>query len=112
MGVAVIRLLKSLGVSGAALKWPNDIWIDSKKAAGILVELQGEATTGWRVVVGVGLNVYMGEREAALIDQPWVSIAEKVSCKRNIVAAELINNLVEVLDCYQMNGFEYFLSEW
>lgn len=38
------------------LKWPNDVYLDDKKLAGILVEAraQGNATT---LVVGIGLNV-------------------------------------------------------
>jgi BirA family transcriptional regulator, biotin operon repressor / biotin---[acetyl-CoA-carboxylase] ligase len=37
-----------------AIKWPNDVWIDRRKVAGILVE--GRPQQGW-AVVGVGLNV-------------------------------------------------------
>ena len=112
IGLAVIRVLKGLGLTGAVLKWPNDIWIDSRKAAGVLVELQGEATTGWRVVAGVGLNVSMSEREGGGIDQPWISIAENISCSRSGLAGMMTNTLVEVLDEYQMYGFESFMSEW
>ena len=38
----------------AAIKWPNDVWIDRRKLAGILVE--GRPQEGW-AVLGVGLNV-------------------------------------------------------
>jgi BirA family transcriptional regulator, biotin operon repressor / biotin---[acetyl-CoA-carboxylase] ligase len=38
----------------ATIKWPNDIWIDGRKVAGILVE--GRPQEGW-AVLGVGLNV-------------------------------------------------------
>jgi BirA family transcriptional regulator, biotin operon repressor / biotin---[acetyl-CoA-carboxylase] ligase len=38
----------------ATIKWPNDIWIDGRKVAGILVE--GRPQAGW-AVLGVGLNV-------------------------------------------------------
>ena len=38
----------------AAIKWPNDVWIDGRKVAGILVE--GRPQEGW-AVLGVGLNV-------------------------------------------------------
>ena len=40
--------------AGAAIKWPNDVWIDGRKVAGILVE--GRPQEGW-AVLGVGLNV-------------------------------------------------------
>ena len=38
----------------AAIKWPNDVWIEGRKVAGILVE--GRPQEGW-AVLGVGLNV-------------------------------------------------------
>jgi BirA family biotin operon repressor/biotin-[acetyl-CoA-carboxylase] ligase len=38
----------------ARIKWPNDVWIDGRKVAGILVE--GRPQQGW-MVVGIGLNV-------------------------------------------------------
>ena len=40
--------------AGAAIKWPNDVWVDRRKLAGILVE--GRPQEGW-AVLGVGLNV-------------------------------------------------------
>jgi BirA family transcriptional regulator, biotin operon repressor / biotin---[acetyl-CoA-carboxylase] ligase len=43
-----------------AIKWPNDIWIDGRKLAGILVE--GRPQEGW-AVLGIGLNVATGEHE-------------------------------------------------
>jgi BirA family biotin operon repressor/biotin-[acetyl-CoA-carboxylase] ligase len=38
----------------ARIKWPNDIWVDGRKVAGILVE--GRPQDGW-AVLGIGLNV-------------------------------------------------------
>ena len=39
---------------GAAIKWPNDVLLDGRKVAGILVE--GRPFEGW-AVLGIGLNV-------------------------------------------------------
>jgi len=36
------------------IKWPNDVWLDGRKLAGILVE--GRPQEGW-AVLGIGLNV-------------------------------------------------------
>ena len=38
----------------AAIKWPNDVLLDGRKVAGILVE--GRSQEGW-MVLGIGLNV-------------------------------------------------------
>jgi BirA family biotin operon repressor/biotin-[acetyl-CoA-carboxylase] ligase len=40
--------------AAAAIKWPNDVLVDGRKLAGILVE--GRPQEGW-VVLGIGLNV-------------------------------------------------------
>lgn len=42
------------------IKWPNDVWIDGRKLAGILVE--GRPQEGW-AVLGIGLNVATPEDE-------------------------------------------------
>jgi BirA family biotin operon repressor/biotin-[acetyl-CoA-carboxylase] ligase len=49
-GVAVAETVGA----GAKLKWPNDVLLDGRKLAGILVE--GRPQEGW-AVVGIGLNV-------------------------------------------------------
>jgi BirA family transcriptional regulator, biotin operon repressor / biotin---[acetyl-CoA-carboxylase] ligase len=42
------------------IKWPNDVWIDGRKVAGILIE--GRPQQGW-AVLGIGVNVSTGEGE-------------------------------------------------
>lgn len=55
-GVAMTRAVRALGVAGAALKWPNDVLVETGpapgKLSGILTEL-----TPHGVVVGAGLNL-------------------------------------------------------
>jgi BirA family transcriptional regulator, biotin operon repressor / biotin---[acetyl-CoA-carboxylase] ligase len=50
---AAVAIADALPVE-AAIKWPNDVWIQGRKVAGILVE--GRPQEGW-AVLGVGLNV-------------------------------------------------------
>jgi BirA family transcriptional regulator, biotin operon repressor / biotin---[acetyl-CoA-carboxylase] ligase len=50
---AAVAIADALPVE-AAIKWPNDVWIEGRKVAGILVE--GRPQEGW-AVLGVGLNV-------------------------------------------------------
>jgi BirA family biotin operon repressor/biotin-[acetyl-CoA-carboxylase] ligase len=50
---AAVALCEALPVE-AAIKWPNDVWIEGRKVAGILVE--GRPQEGW-AVLGVGVNV-------------------------------------------------------
>jgi BirA family biotin operon repressor/biotin-[acetyl-CoA-carboxylase] ligase len=50
-GLAVAEAVESFGIN-AGIKWPNDVWIRSRKVAGILVE----AGTDF-AIIGIGLNV-------------------------------------------------------
>lgn len=56
VAIGVADGLATLGVD-AQLKWPNDVWIDGRKVAGILLEMSGEADSVDWVVAGVGVNV-------------------------------------------------------
>lgn len=50
---AAVAIADALPVE-ATIKWPNDVWIQGRKVAGILVE--GRPQEGW-AVLGIGLNV-------------------------------------------------------
>ncbi len=43
-----------------AIKWPNDIWIEGRKLAGVLIEAKPQ--DGW-AVIGVGLNLSIAPDE-------------------------------------------------
>jgi BirA family transcriptional regulator, biotin operon repressor / biotin---[acetyl-CoA-carboxylase] ligase len=61
------------------IKWPNDVWIDGKKVAGILVE--GRPQEGW-AVLGIGLNVTTEEFPAELTESAtslWLAGIEETT---------------------------------
>jgi BirA family biotin operon repressor/biotin-[acetyl-CoA-carboxylase] ligase len=113
-GLAVLRALERYGVTGGALKWPNDILRDGRKLAGLLVELQGEAAGPTRVVLGVGINGYVGARDAARIDQPWTDVFRLTgaSVDRNRLAALVIAELHHMFETFAQAGFTPFRREW
>ena len=47
--------------TGSQLKWPNDLLVHGKKLGGILIELRAESTGPACVVIGIGLNVALGD---------------------------------------------------
>jgi BirA family biotin operon repressor/biotin-[acetyl-CoA-carboxylase] ligase len=55
--LAVAETCDSLAGTSAAIKWPNDVWIDGRKVSGILVEARADQDPdrSW-VVIGIGLN--------------------------------------------------------
>ena len=56
--VAVCEAAEAVAPVRCRVKWPNDVWIDERKVAGVLVEARPDE--GW-AVIGVGLNVAIKE---------------------------------------------------
>ncbi len=52
--VAVCEACEESAAVECAIKWPNDVWIERRKVAGILIE--GRPQEGW-AVLGIGVNV-------------------------------------------------------
>ncbi len=55
--LAIVEFLNSLGIDKVHIKWPNDIWVQQKKIAGILIENAIQQSALREVIVGIGLNV-------------------------------------------------------
>jgi len=55
--VAVADTLLSMMPLDVAIKWPNDILINTKKVAGILTEISAEMDRVHYVIIGIGVNV-------------------------------------------------------
>lgn len=111
VGVAVVEALADLGVSGAGLKWPNDVMAGDAKLAGILVELSGEYQGPCSAIVGVGLNVRLTEAMHAQIGQSatdLVALCDGEVPSRNVVAARLVTRLREGLARFDAAGFAAF----
>lgn len=53
----VKELLSRYGIKNIEIKWPNDVYIDSKKAAGILLEGVNKNNKLDAVIIGIGINV-------------------------------------------------------
>ena len=51
---AAVAVCEACEAAGPRVKWPNDVWIDGRKVAGILIE--GRPQEGW-AVLGIGVNV-------------------------------------------------------
>jgi BirA family transcriptional regulator, biotin operon repressor / biotin---[acetyl-CoA-carboxylase] ligase len=64
--VAVCEAVESLAPVRCRIKWPNDIWIEERKAAGVLIEARPPE---W-AVIGIGVNVAI-EAEEFPVDLRW-----------------------------------------
>jgi len=62
VGLAALAVSDALGQlgPGAQVKWPNDILVNGRKAAGILVETLWSVEQADAIVIGIGVNVLKG----------------------------------------------------
>lgn len=115
-GVAVAETLDQCWNVQPQLKWPNDIYCDGRKLAGILIEHRAPSDGGGVAIIGIGLNVSMDTSQGATIDQPWIALkellAESEAVDRNRLATDLIANLANALEEFGQHGFKPFEERW
>ncbi|NRF15965.1 bifunctional biotin--[acetyl-CoA-carboxylase] ligase/biotin operon repressor BirA [Vibrio coralliilyticus] len=114
VGVAIVEALEEMGLIGVKLKWPNDLYYQDKKLAGILVEMSGQAGAAANLVIGMGLNLMMSEATEG-ITQPWAcldEVADNQQIDRNQLAIIMITTLHKALDDYELYGMAGFVERW
>ncbi|MBI2486979.1 MAG: biotin--[acetyl-CoA-carboxylase] ligase [Deltaproteobacteria bacterium] len=118
--ITSIALAETIKNNGAepSIRWPNDILIDRKKAAGVLTEMQPRGERVDFVVVGIGVNLNMTreimEREMEEIAETATSIREATGYEidRSKFTAELINELQIWYQKFQKEGRNRIIQEW
>lgn len=114
IALAVVRLLKRQYQLDAKVKWPNDVYVDGKKLAGILVELAGQAHAGCNVIIGIGLNIRLPKQAAEKIDQQYIDLNTVTvqHIDRNSLVAQLQQQLVAILTDFSHSGFDNYVEEF
>jgi BirA family biotin operon repressor/biotin-[acetyl-CoA-carboxylase] ligase len=113
-GLAIVKALETLGVN-AQIKWPNDIYVNKQKLAGILIDIVNSNKQQSKVVTGIGLNINIPSTIKQQIDQPiidLVSIDKKYQTERNKISAVIIHTLNDYYQHFNQYGLNYFLSQW
>lgn len=98
VSLAAANSIERLSLLHTNVKWPNDILINNKKTAGILLEANSHGSKIERLVIGIGINVNQTSFKGDF-NYPPTSI--KLECKENIerekLLAEILNNFEEML---------------
>ena len=111
VGLAVRAALRSVGLAKVALKWPNDVLLEDRKLAGVLIEMCG--ARGREAVVGVGINIGGAAALRAQLPEPIADVAEHLpDASRNGLLAALLNELVDAAERFAAYGFAPFVPEW
>src|SRR5699024_3719543 len=113
IGLAVSKAIKRMLNISAELKWPNDVLINHRKVAGILLELRGDPVELCHVVIGIGVNLNMLD-SLSNIDQEWTSLSKETNTTidRERFARLLVEELDNYLDKQKRYGFAGMRAEW
>jgi BirA family transcriptional regulator, biotin operon repressor / biotin---[acetyl-CoA-carboxylase] ligase len=93
------------------LKWPNDLWLDGRKLAGILIETAPAADGARYAVLGVGINLLPRLPEGlstapAALSELLASVSPAQALER--VAAPLLRDVLQ----FEREGFTAFASRF
>jgi BirA family biotin operon repressor/biotin-[acetyl-CoA-carboxylase] ligase len=113
IGIVMAEVLRDLGAKDVRVKWPNDLYLNDRKLAGILVELTGKTGDAAQIVIGAGINLAMRNVATDVINQGWINLQEAgINIDRNALAITLIHELRAALILFEQESLTPFLTRW
>jgi BirA family biotin operon repressor/biotin-[acetyl-CoA-carboxylase] ligase len=112
-GLAIAECLDPSGLQ-AQLKWPNDVLIDDRKLAGVLIELD-TSRRPWGAAIGIGLNWHLPASERRRIDRAATDLHELLGAAlpdRQQLLGELVLRLLGVIDDLRRGQGAELLRRW
>lgn len=94
VGAAVAEALEQVAPITCQLKWPNDVWIDGRKVAGVLLATHQDEG-GLTIVAGIGINVNM-----PVEGLPDGGISLSVASGRSVDREAVLEVIVSSLDAH------------
>jgi BirA family biotin operon repressor/biotin-[acetyl-CoA-carboxylase] ligase len=110
--ISIIHAIRNVANLHALIKWPNDIVINDKKAAGILAESKTEKNSLSFVVVGFGINVNI---QKGSFPEEIADIATSLSIEtgREVSRIYLLQEVLKQIESrYLRLNDNGFLDEW
>lgn len=113
IGIVIAEVLQRLGARDVRVKWPNDLYLNDRKLAGILVELTGKTGDAAQIVMGAGINLAMKSVASDIVNQGWINLQQiGLDIDRNQLSISLIKELRLALMHFEKEGLTPFLPRW
>lgn len=109
VGIVIADTLRTLSGQDIKVKWPNDLYLNDQKLAGILVELAGKTGDCAHVVIGVGVNLTMTNPDTNIVNQKWANLG---NVDRNLLVAQVAKTLKSQLIEFEKHGLVPFINDW
>ncbi len=111
IGIGLCDAVRATGAH-ATLKWPNDLLVDGKKLAGVLVEAQSQGTKLEAVVIGIGVNI-VGPVPPSLAETAIaLEQAADSQIDREAFIAAVVAYVEHWVDRYVAMGLEEIIPAW
>ncbi len=110
--IAVAQSIENLYQLNVDLKWPNDVLVQKKKIAGILLESVSKANKISKLVVGIGINVNQPNFPGQF-DIPPTSVRKEFHSlvSREKLLSDVLNNFETLLELSKKSG-KKILNDW
>lgn len=115
VGLAAVSIADSLLTMGLSsqIKWPNDILLNQKKVAGILVESVWSGTDVDSLVIGMGINVYKSSKPPEdSLKFPATSIEDELGKEPPSREEILLNILIALTSWREKMITKEFIRTW
>ena len=110
--VALVQALENLHQLKVHVKWPNDVLVEDKKVAGILIESTSKGSKLEKVIVGIGINVNQPNFTGVYNIRPTsIRIEQKKNVSREKLLSEFLNRFEEMLVDLG-NNKDKILNDW
>jgi BirA family biotin operon repressor/biotin-[acetyl-CoA-carboxylase] ligase len=96
--LALVDAINNMTDVKALIKWPNDVYLENKKMAGILTEFSANKKGVEYVVVGIGLNVNWDVRDKSGLNHLATSLVKEIG--HPISRIDLLVKILELLERY------------
>ncbi len=93
--VAIVEALSDVGIDNASIKWPNDVMVNDKKIAGVLLETKSESGMLKSAIIGFGINVNMENVPDELSDY---ATSVMIETKEKVDRAMLLSNILYYIE--------------
>ena len=105
--VSVCKAIEKIAHVRPRIKWVNDIFLDGKKVCGILTEAETNFENGKidKIIIGIGINCFKTDFPLELQDIAGTLAMEKTYFERNVLAAEIVNQLLAILTNFDKSNF-------
>lgn len=115
--IAVCEAIRVVTGLKATLKWPNDVMVNGKKVAGILLDLSAEAETVNYAVIGIGINANIDTSKIRIDREGRPAITSlKEELGQDVNRLQLTAIMLEMLEHFYLvlegQGALLVIAEW